>query len=293
MASRIFETILSRSIGEFVGCFLDDATKLFKDEKEKLINPGEYGRYREEACKNILRLLLDKCVGIDEGFVFTSTNQITTQCDVIVYNSVIAPIIAEGVSRMFPAEEVRMIGEIKSSLSKNEFIQALRKLAENKKIIVEGRVKNIKENINENEASNTIGSFLVCSKLDFDYDRLSMDEIYENIDRKYWHNGVLSVEDVFLSYALDFSKAPECVKEKLVENGYSMEKLINWSYSYLEIKGCKIVCPPNYVHANSDDGYRHIINFFICMTAVNNEVWIYKYEPAVYLGYCVGNIFEH
>lgn len=83
--------------------------------------------------KVLLRAILNKHVDISDGFVITADNEITTQCDVIVYNSEISPLIADGIAKMFPSEEVRMIGEMKSTLSKGEYIEALRKLANNKK----------------------------------------------------------------------------------------------------------------------------------------------------------------
>lgn len=73
----------------------------------------------------MLRLLLGKEVSVSDGFVITSGDQISTQCDIIVYNSNVSPFIAEGIARMFPAEEVRMIGEIKSTLYRQYFIDDL------------------------------------------------------------------------------------------------------------------------------------------------------------------------
>lgn len=76
MSSRIYEQIFQRLIQQFVGTFSEDSDAIFKDDRNKLIHPGEYGRYREEACKNILRLLLDKSVDISDGFVITSKDTI-------------------------------------------------------------------------------------------------------------------------------------------------------------------------------------------------------------------------
>lgn len=66
MASKIFQQIFERHITQFVGLYSEDSTAIFKDEKNKLIHPGEYGRYREESCKELLRLLLGKEVGVSD-----------------------------------------------------------------------------------------------------------------------------------------------------------------------------------------------------------------------------------
>lgn len=43
MASKIFQQIFERHITQFVGLYSEDSTAIFKDEKNKLIHPGEYG----------------------------------------------------------------------------------------------------------------------------------------------------------------------------------------------------------------------------------------------------------
>lgn len=60
MSSKIFEKIVERSIEQFVGHYSDDSSVIYKDEKDKLIHPGEYGKYREESCKQLIRLMLDR-----------------------------------------------------------------------------------------------------------------------------------------------------------------------------------------------------------------------------------------
>ena len=67
MASRIFMQIFDRQIAQFAGLFAEDSSAIFKDEKEKLIHPGEYGRYREEPCKGLLRTILERGVNISDG----------------------------------------------------------------------------------------------------------------------------------------------------------------------------------------------------------------------------------
>lgn len=293
MASKIYEQIFQRLIQQFVGAFSEDSNTIFKDDRNKLIHPGEYGRYREEACKNVLRLILDKNVNISDGFVIASNDTITTQCDIIVYNSDVAPVVADGFARMFPAEEVRMIGEVKSTLSRTDFKEALRKMAENKRRILEGRRGSyIRPNGRLADMYNTIGSFLICNKLNFDFNSLDFDELYEGIDRKYWHNGILSIENASMIYALKFSDFPDKVKDTLAGNGVNMSIIPAWQYPVYTQDGMVVNTWPNCLHIAKDDPYKHIKKFFAGMAACSQDIWIYAYDPAEYLGMTIETIFN-
>lgn len=285
MASKIFQQIFERHITQFVGLYSEDSTAIFKDEKNKLIHPGEYGKYREEVCKELLRLLLGKEVSVSDGFVITSGDQISTQCDIIVYNSNVSPFIADGIAKMFPAEEVRMIGEIKSTLSRQDFIGALRKIAENKKKIIDGRNSDgICLHGREAETYNTVVSFLVCNKLDFVFDELTYEEIYSDIDRKYWHNSILSVEDATLSYLLRFSDFSEKIKEEFRKNRINVDTVASWQYPVYAYKDELWPTVQNHVHIREENKYAHIKRFFVDLAVCSKDVWIYSYDPVTYLG---------
>lgn len=293
MASRIYEQIFQRLIQQFVGAFSEDSTAIFKGERSRLIHPGEYGRYREEACKNILRLLLDKSVNISDGFVITSKDTISTQCDIIVYNSDVAPVVADGFARMFPAEEVRMIAEVKSTLTKSEFKEALRKMAENKRKIIDGRSGSyFQPNGRSAELYNTIGSFLICNKMNFDFDSLDFDEIYKDIDRKYWHNGILGVGSAAIIYALKFNAFPDIIKKTLETNNINMDIASAWQYPVYSQNGMIVNTQPNVLHFIDGDPYKHIKKFFAGTAACCKDIWIYTYDPAEYLGMTIDTIFN-
>lgn len=285
MASRIFKQIFDRQIAQFAGLFSEDSSAIFKDEKEKLIHPGEYGKYREESCKSLLRTVLDRSVNISDGFIITSDDRITTQCDIIVYNANVSPLIADGIARMFPAEEVRMIGEVKSSLDRQGFINALRKMAENKRIILEGRCGLVsKPEGKTGETFNTIISFLVCNKLSFDYDKLTNEEIYEGIDRKYWHNAILSVEDVAMNYVFEYTNYSQAIKEELTKNNFNMDYVAAWGYPRSVFRTEIINHRSNHKHVQTDNKYAHIRSFFVDLSGCCNDVWIYTHDPIIYLG---------
>ena len=285
MASRIFMQIFDRQIAQFVGLFSEDSSAIFKDEKEKLIHPGEYGKYREESCKSLLRTVLDRSVNISDGFVITSDDRITTQCDIIVYNANVSPLIADGIARMFPAEEVRMIGEVKSSLDRQGFINALRKMAENKRIILEGRCGLVsKPEGRTGETFNTIISFLVCNKLSFDYDKLTNEEIYEGIDRKYWHNAILSVEDVAMNYVFEYTNYSQAIKEELAKDNFNMDYVAAWGYPISVFRTATIDHRANHKHVQADNKYAHIRSFFVDLSSCCRDTWIYTHDPIIYLG---------
>ena len=285
MASRIFMQIFDRQIAQFAGLFSEDSSAIFKDEKEKLIHPGEYGRYREESCKSLLRTVLDRSVNISDGFIITSDDRITTQCDIIVYNANVSPLIADGIARMFPAEEVRMIGEVKSSLDRQGFINALRKMAENKRTILEGRYGLFsKPEGRTGETFNTIISFLVCNKLLFNYDKLTNEEIYEGIDRKYWHNAILSVEDVAMNYVFEYTDYSQEIKEELIKDNFNIDYVAAWGYPQSIFRTEIINHRSNHKHIQADNKYAHIRGFFVDLSSCCNDVWIYTHDPIIYLG---------
>lgn len=292
MASTRFQQIFDRQITQFVGIYSEDSTAIFKDEKNKLIHPGEYGRYREESCKELLRLLLGKEVSVSDGFVITSDDQISTQCDIIVYNSSVSPLIADGIAKMFPAEEVRLIGEIKSTLSRQGFVDALRKLAENKKKIIDGRTGDrICQHGKEAETYNTVASFLICNKLDFSFDKLTYEEIYSGIDRKYWHNSILSVEDATLSYILRFSAFPEEIREEFIKKKINMDIVASWQYPIYTYEDKWFPMEQNHVHISEEDKFKHIKRFFVDLAVCSKDVWTYSYDPVIYLGMEIKSIY--
>lgn len=293
MASKIYEQIFQRLISQFVGAFSEDSDSIFKDERNKLIHPGEYGRYREEACKSILGLLLGKDVCISDGFVITSNDTISTQCDIIVYNSDVAPVVADGFVKMFPAEEVRMFGEVKSTLSRAKFAEALQKMAENKRKIICGRggLHHCPTGRNA-EVYNTVASFLICNKMNFDYSEIDFDEIYKDIDRQYWHNGILSIENATLIYALDFSRFPHEIKNRLADRGVNTNLVSSWEYPTYTQGDMIVNALPNCQNISVEDRYHHIKTFFAGMARCCRDVWIYSHDPAEYLGITMDSIFK-
>jgi hypothetical protein len=216
MANRVFEAIFNDRIESFKFTFQQSAKDIFWDEnKSKLIHPSEYGKYRESACKEYLRLFVPLRLDISEGFLITANDLVSTQLDVVIYDKNSSPLIENNDrQRFFPIETVVGIGEVKSDLTKDELKKALNKLARNK-----GFRKEIKRPIyihkkqNSNKASNkfdpiyeptdSIFSFLICNKLAFNHKNLinELDDMYEE-DIQCWqkHNAILSFDDGVFTY---------------------------------------------------------------------------------------------
>lgn len=212
MGNKIFQTLLDEKIQHFVDNYSINSKSLFVDKDGKIIHPGEFGRYREEIAKELIRNVIPERLEVGDGFVITSTGKISTQCDLIIYDKNNCPLIENNnKQRFFPIECVVAIGEIKSDLSKIKFKEALNKLKDNKLlrneipknnayIFNDGRtseynpIKNVKDQII---------TFIVCNKLDFEYANIvnEMDEIYDNDENYYLrHNMILSIYDGTIMY---------------------------------------------------------------------------------------------
>ena len=285
MASEIYKTMFNRKIENFVNIFSGDSSKIFKDESDRLIHPGEFGMYRERICKEILRLILQKDVEISDGFIITSNNKISTQCDIIVYNAGTMPLVTNDIAQMFPIEEVRAIGEIKSNLNKNQFKEALVKLAKNKELYEE-REASVAKKKYKFKTYDTIPTFLICNKLDFKYNNIDFkDDIYGDIPRKYWHNVILSVDDAFISYYLDYSKGNIGTIALLKNAGYNFDIKKIHPYPEENTNTDIIETIDNYIYKNKDIPNDHIAKFFTAIAICIRDEWVYYHDPVSYLGF--------
>ena len=123
MANKIFSNILENQIKKFVSDFSIEAEQLFYDSENKLFHPGEYGKFREETVKQLLQLIVPQSYGISDGFIINAKDECSKQCDIIIFDKESTPIIKDDRHRFFPVEGVVGIGEIKSTLSKSDFIK--------------------------------------------------------------------------------------------------------------------------------------------------------------------------
>lgn len=211
MPSTIFTALLDEKIRGFVSAFDQTAQHVFYDETTKrLRHTGEFGTYRESIVRDFLRFFIPGRLDIHTGFLITATDAVSTQCDIVAYDSKNTPLIENGErQRFFPVESACAVGEIKSALSKADLKNALNKLA---------RIKALREQIPspaiirrdrqgpfdpQNYAYDQLPSFLICQRFDFDFTTLpgEVETFYEaDVLRRHWHNLVLSLHDGLLLY---------------------------------------------------------------------------------------------
>ncbi|SCZ00213.1 DUF6602 domain-containing protein [Flavobacterium caeni] len=204
MPSEIFEKILARKIETFKSVFLEDSEGIFKIDG-KLFHAQEFGTYRERVLIEIIKSVIPERIQVKDGFVITSENRGSTQCDVILYDSDNTPVINDGVLRFFPIESVLAIGEVKSVIrSKAELKEILEKLAAQKKL---------DQDISSFRAEGEIiTTFLVCKKIDFEF-TIDFNDLYENVENKFRHNFILSLEDGLIAYSIEREYFSDANKE--------------------------------------------------------------------------------
>ncbi|WP_458400560.1 DUF6602 domain-containing protein [Mailhella sp.] len=283
MASSIFQTLVQRQIETFVQTFADDSSKLFRNQDNKLFHPGEYGMYKEACLRNLLSTILSRKEAVSDGFIITSRDNHSTQCDILIHNASTMPLIDAGVAKFFPVEDVYAIGEVKSNLGKSDAVKALRKLSENKKLI-DDRINKI-DNTNLLH-HDTIITFLVCNKFEFDIRTLNFEEVYQDIKRKYWHNFILSLEDGIFYYKIVSEKLPSKLQTRFREAGMATQ----YDFQYPEFILRSKEGPLQYNAERSsylpeqDKKYDHIFKFLAGLKDAVDSAPRYSFDGITYLG---------
>lgn len=200
----IFYALFVEQVEIFKSSFLTTSRKVFYDEKSNSIfHNGEFGKYRETIVKEFLRFVIPRNLDISSGFVITSKNRKSTQCDIIIFDKTVTPLYHDGERQcFFPIESICGIGEVKSTLTKVDFIKTINKLADNKSLSADEDRKTIIRSKASFELHNVF-SFLICKKLNFNISNLhnEINDLYRNdIDKKYKHNIILSIEDGIILY---------------------------------------------------------------------------------------------
>lgn len=111
MSSHIYKTLLQRQIDNFVDTYGQDSNSLFKDNKGRLIHPGEYGMYREDCFKKLLQIILDKDYTVSDGFIINSIDQVSAQCDALVHRYNSKPLTDGSFAKFFPVEDIAAVCE--------------------------------------------------------------------------------------------------------------------------------------------------------------------------------------
>lgn len=285
MSSKIFKTLLETKIKEFVYSFSNEADSLFYSE-EKLFHPAEYGRYRERLAKNLLKPILKGRFEIEDGFVITSNEDVSTQCDLIIFDFENTPIVRNETARFFPVENVVGIGEIKSNLSKQEFIKALNKLAKIKSLRdhSNGLVLSSKTSAKYDTKTNVTDqmfSFLICNDLNFDITKIPLSQLYDKgVEDRNKHNVILIIQKGILVYTIDYRKNSSLEhQEKLKQQGRNLNLLVQSEYPIFQGKPIQ----DHFILADKTDKYSHIFQFIFTIERCANFCTLLEPDLIAYI----------
>lgn len=181
------------------------------EKRNKLIHPGEFGMFRERLADEIIKFAIPAKFETGTGFLINSFDEVSTQCDIIIFDKNNTPLIDNASElRFFPVETTIGIGEIKSNLNRKTLKETLLKLAKNKKLkrINESPCINNRENKTFNPDKNpmdTLFSFLICNEIEnFNASIIieDIDKIYidNNIEYEYRHNVIVSLNNGVFGY---------------------------------------------------------------------------------------------
>jgi len=210
--NKTYKSLFQSKVTSLLHAFNTDSVGQFRDSSEnKIFHAEEYGSFREHACKDFLRCLTPGYLELGSGFLMTSNDSISKQCDIVIYHKDYTPFIeSKERQRFYPIETVVAIGEIKSDLSKKDLETALIKLAGNKNLRREISSESLRTNMGDTSCADPksnvtdhIFSFLICNK--FKFDPCNITEVLHNTyplsiadcDR---HNIILSLKDGLAVY---------------------------------------------------------------------------------------------
>ena len=217
-SANALSTLLNENIRIFKSAFCESSRELFVDRNGKLVPPGEFGVYREAVTRDYLNAFIPQRMAMDTGFIVNAEWRISSQCDIIVYDKTVTPLLQNANrQRFFPIESVCAVGEIKSIVDLAQLKAALIKLA---------KVKSLRDTLfepsyvhcaKEEGASKAIFSpdrdevdqivtFLICERFDFNLVDNAKDILEGYVSESptlsvnLRHNFVLGIQNGLLTY---------------------------------------------------------------------------------------------
>ncbi len=271
MSNKIFDTILKRKIESFVSTFVEDSQSIFYLENQ-LIHPGEFGKYRENSIKNLLQLLSSN--RISDGFIITSKDRVSKQCDIVIYDSTDLPLLENNLTQFFTIESVISIGEVKSTLNHTQLKKSLRQLAKNK--MLSDDIDGVVKRQNQGKEYDVPITFLVCKNVSFDLTTLNFEKIYNGIDRKYWHNSILCVEQGILTYNFEFNNLKEPYRTNFMNSGFKITSSANMECSMITFDEIQYLCKPIFVKLDTNEKFKHIMMFLAIISQAIQYKTLYE-----------------
>ena len=220
MSNKIFEALFRERIDVFRSAFSAVSTEVFFDSSQnRLFHAGEYGMYRESIVRDFLKFIVPQSLDISTGFIMSSMDDVSSQCDIVVFDSRLTPLYQEGDrQRFFPLECVYCVGEVKSKLTRTKLSEALNKLAATKALgdrittpAIAGQAQCQPFDPIHNHFQ-LFPSILICQKFDFVTSDLEneIDGMYDaSVAQRHKHNMIVSIEDGIVTYRHpDATKVP-------------------------------------------------------------------------------------
>lgn len=244
MDKNIIKKILNHKANRFRTVFSEDSVDLYFNSENKTFHAAEFGRFRESVTADFMRAFIPGYVEVSNGFVVSPTNNISTQCDIILYDKELTPLIQDdNHNQFFPADCIKGIGEVKSNLTKSALLDALIKLSKIKEISYEISKESTGHNntvYNRGNFNNHAYTFLFCNKITGDTSNLAneIDAHYnsKNVAHKFRHSFILSMD----------GKA--CFYDSPIIN--------KCSYASIVHQGNEVINTPYYINGNFDNAVR-------------------------------------
>ncbi len=271
--NEIFDKLVKAKIEKFVGDYINLSRQIFVDNDGNLIHPGEFGTYREKIIRDFLTPFLPGHLAVGSGFIITAKNNISTQCDIIIYDKEHTPVIENGEQHFFPVESVVGVIEVKSRLTKSTLKEALRKLSEIKKLRndIGSNPYIYKDYKGDNKfdakvfIKDQMGTFLICEHIDINIEReidTLFSEIYSGVDKSLFHNMILDLSSYCFLY-------------------HDGEKSIYYPYYDYTQKAFKNVCIIPHKQGYEKEHILLFLNYFYMMIS---SISVMDIEITVYLG---------
>lgn len=222
--NNIFLQLIKTKIEQFENDYINLSRQIFVDSSGKIIHPGEFGTYREKIIRNFLKPFLPTRLDIGNGFIITSKDRISSQCDIIIYDKEYTPIIENGEQKFFPVECVVGVIEAKSKLTKSTLRDALIKLS---------KIKDLRNDIDNNpyifknysgdsafnpklKVRDQMATFLICESIEMDIEKeinSVFSDIYKEIDKSLFHNMILNIDAGFTKEFFGKEEVAEWIDE--------------------------------------------------------------------------------
>ncbi len=114
----------------------------FDQIRKEITHKGERGTQQEETLKGFLSKYLPKKYGVGSGEIINPFDQVSRQCDIVIYNALESPLllIREGY-QLFPIESVLATIEVKSSVNTRSIVEIVDNISSIQKLYLEEKEK--------------------------------------------------------------------------------------------------------------------------------------------------------